>query len=284
MRKSLVFFFLISWFYSCQKSDYPGYSISRTGLDFKMIELGDEKQMLHDSDMVEIAVSIYSASDSNLFTGEIVKMYLTKQDTGIHELLGLLAVGDSASAYLSSSKINDFLPLIPVQKIRVELGVKSKSNYTSWLFYKKYPELSKDLEIREQLKLLRYLKPFDTDSVEVIKGMFLIRKVVGEGRVVQSKDEIQVHYITKTIDGEILDSTYERNSPFVFVVGQQGQVLDGFEYGIRKMRMGGKATFIIPSSLAFGSEGSSTGIAKSYETLIYEVEIMGVFSEFKLLY
>jgi hypothetical protein len=279
MRKLLVFFGLLIGLFSCQKSEYSGYALSRTGMDYKLLVLGDEKQVLQDSDMVELAIKVFSGVDSSLFSGEISKMYLASQDTGMQELLGLLAVGDSASAYMSSSKINDFLPLIPVQKIRVEIGVKSKLNYTSWMFYKKYPELSKDLEIKEQLGLLSYLMPFATDSVEVVNGMFLIRKVVSNGLVISSKDVVTVHYVTKTIDGKILDSTYERNEPFDFTVGQQGQVLPGFEYGIRKMRKGEIATFVIPSALAFGSKGSSTGIAKSYETLVYDVEIIDLLRE-----
>jgi len=59
-------------------------------------------------------------------------------------------------------------------------------------------------------------------------------------------------------------------------VGDTAQVITGLEIGIKKMREGGKAKIIIPSQLAFGENGSSTGIVPPYTSVIYEVTMLKV--------
>ena len=76
---------------------------------------------------------------------------------------------------------------------------------------------------------IRLLKPYENDSVEVVGGMFLIRQVVGIGDLPRSQDEVSVHYVTYNANEEVLDSTYERDQPFTYIIGQQGQVLKGFD-------------------------------------------------------
>ena len=43
------------------------------------------------------------------------------------------------------------------------------------------------------------------------------------------------------------------------------------------MKLGGHATFIIPSLYAFGEKGSTNGTVKPFQTLIYEVELVAIF-------
>jgi FKBP-type peptidyl-prolyl cis-trans isomerase len=42
------------------------------------------------------------------------------------------------------------------------------------------------------------------------------------------------------------------------------------------MNEGAKAKFIIPSHLAYGEDGSSTGIIPPYTTVIYEIELLNL--------
>ncbi len=42
------------------------------------------------------------------------------------------------------------------------------------------------------------------------------------------------------------------------------------------MKTGGKATFILPSQLAFKDYGSSTGIVAPYTTVLYKVQLVKV--------
>ncbi|MCF6184979.1 MAG: FKBP-type peptidyl-prolyl cis-trans isomerase, partial [Bacteroidales bacterium] len=69
------------------------------------------------------------------------------------------------------------------------------------------------------------------------------------------------------------DSSYDRNEPFEFTLGR-GQVIKGWDEGISYMKKGGKATLIMPSSLAYGASGA--GSIPPYTSLIFEVELIDV--------
>ncbi len=75
------------------------------------------------------------------------------------------------------------------------------------------------------------------------------------------------------LDGEKFDSSYDRGEPFEFTLGA-GQVIKGWDEGISYMKEGGKATLIMPSSLAYGAYGA--GIIPPYTSLIFEVELIDV--------
>lgn len=276
MKRVAPFILGVALVVSCQKSPYPGYSVSPSGLDYKIRSLGEASEVISDSEIVTLNVRVFAPTDSVLFQGEVTKMFVNQSDTSWDEIMTLLAVGDSASVYMYNDKIMDIAGAKWAKKLRVEVGVKSKMNISSWAFYEKYPELSHDLEMEEQIQLTHLLNQYPKDSIEVVNGMFLIRDVIGSGPFPKRNDEITVHYNTYTTDDKLLDSTYDRNQPFVYVVGQQGQVLPGFDSGIRKMRKGGKATFIIPSAYAFGSEGAVSGVAREYEVLIFQVEVVDI--------
>ena len=63
---------------------------------------------------------------------------------------------------------------------------------------------------------------------------------------------VSVHYEGKLIDGTKFDSSYDRGKPIDFPLGQ-GRVIPGWEEGIALLKVGGKATLIIPPNLAYGS-------------------------------
>jgi hypothetical protein len=58
------------------------------------------------------------------------------------------------------------------------------------------------------------------------------------------------------------------------VVGT-GQVIKGWDEGLLLLNEGSKATFVIPSNLAYGDQGGGDMI-KPYSTLIFDVEVVKV--------
>ena len=74
-------------------------------------------------------------------------------------------------------------------------------------------------------------------------------------------------------NGTTFDSTTDRNQPFEFQLGS-GQVIQGWDMGIKSMRVGGKRRLIIPPELGYGEEGS--GPIPPNSTLTFDVELLGV--------
>ena len=64
--------------------------------------------------------------------------------------------------------------------------------------------------------------------------------------------------------------------PYQFRCGDTAQTIEGLEIALKMMRVGEKAKIIIPSQLAFGNNGSSTGIVPPYTTVVYEVTLLKV--------
>jgi FKBP-type peptidyl-prolyl cis-trans isomerase FklB len=95
---------------------------------------------------------------------------------------------------------------------------------------------------------------------------------MGKGEKPTENSEIKVNYRGTTIDGTEFDSSYSRNEPTTFRVGQ---VIDGWKEGLQLMPVGSKFMFYIPQELAYGSREVSDEI-KPYSALIFEVELLDI--------
>lgn len=94
--------------------------------------------------------------------------------------------------------------------------------------------------------------------------------VVGTGTVVGEGNKVSVQYRGKLIDGTEFDSSYSRNSePLEFVVGA-GQMIPGFDYGVKGMKVGGTRMITIPPELGYGNRAQG-GKIPANSTLIFEV-------------
>lgn len=88
---------------------------------------------------------------------------------------------------------------------------------------------------------------------------------------VKLNDTVRVHYTGKLENGQIFDSSLQRE-PLEFTMGQ-GQLIPGFEQGVLDMKVNEKKTIQIPHSEAYG---------EVKEELFHEVEKDKLPKELKL--
>lgn len=84
-----------------------------------------------------------------------------------------------------------------------------------------------------------------------------------------SVDYVGVSYST----GKQFDASWDRGQPFSFPLGA-GQVIPGWDQGLKGMKAGGRRELIIPAKLAYGDQGA--GDIKPGETLIFVVDLRSI--------
>ncbi|XP_010552023.1 PREDICTED: peptidyl-prolyl cis-trans isomerase FKBP65-like [Tarenaya hassleriana] len=112
-------------------------------------------------------------------------------------------------------------------------------------------------------------------SMKEIGKQGLKKKLVkeGEGRETpETGDEVEVHYTGTLLAGTKFDSSRDRGTPFKFTLGQ-GNVIEGWDIGIKTMKKGENAILTIPPELAYGESGSPPTIPPN-AMLQFDVELL----------
>ena len=102
--------------------------------------------------------------------------------------------------------------------------------------------------------------------------LYRIDRQGSEVKATKDEDVVLVHYEGKTRNGNIFDSSYERNEPISFGLNQ---VIKGWTEGMKLIGEGGQITLWIPAELAYGERGAGADIGPN-EALTFKVELLKV--------
>lgn len=111
-------------------------------------------------------------------------------------------------------------------------------------------------------------------TITTDSGLQYTRLEAGDGPAPQPGDIVSIHIRGMLEDGTEFDSTYSRDEPIQFALGQ-GMVLPAWDEGIALMKVGEKARLVVPPELAFGEQGYRDLIPPN-ETLTFEVELVEI--------
>ena len=93
----------------------------------------------------------------------------------------------------------------------------------------------------------------------------------GTGASPSASDSVKVNYRGTLVDGTEFDSSYKRNEPAQFPLSG---VIPCWTEGVQKMKVGGKASLVCPSELAYGDQGRPS--IPGGATLVFEVELLEI--------
>ena len=103
-------------------------------------------------------------------------------------------------------------------------------------------------------------------------GMVYTEVKPGSGDSPKATDTVKVHYTGKLTDGTVFDSSVQRGEPATFPLNG---VIKCWTEGLQKMKVGGKATLVCPSDIAYGDQGRPPQI-KPGATLVFDVELVEI--------
>lgn len=203
--------------------------------------------------------------------------HVFQADSMLATLFSHLKEGDSAVFYIQPSWLK--------QTNLFEVELPEVTNNELLLYVKVYHYFNKeeqahfleqlDEDVVEYQYLNFYLKSIQSLQPIKQKGMYVVSINEGEGKPIAKDDSIQIKYKGYFLNHVLFDATPE-NGFLAFEYGTPNQVIKGLEFAIKGMKVGEKSKIIIPSHLAFGAKGSSTGIVPPATPVMYELEILKI--------
>ena len=252
---ALIFFSL--FLFSCNNEEYKR---TENGALMKFYEINKNNEKPEIGDLVVVDVT-QKVADSVLFSSE---MFGEPFEILVEEPS---FVGDIMSGLLSMH-LNDHASLIfPIDSMFLSIGesvpeyIESGAITEMDIVLRKI--LKKDVlenQIREEIALRKsmensMLSPYFQDGKYTITedSLIIVDINEGDGEFAKLGNIMKVYFTFQTLEGDtILDFTSGKPYELVFGDMALGQ---GFYEGLSLVSDGGEAEFIIPSSLAWGSEG-----------------------------
>jgi len=196
------------------------------------------------------------------------------------EIFSLLRKGDSAIVVILADtllrKSGGQLPPYIKKKDKITVAFRVLDVFVSeeLLTADRNQEIAKEKE-REVKTMEAYLADNKINAEKTAKGVYVVVNTPGDGTQVDSGKQVSVRYTGKLFpSGKQFESNADgAKEPFKFVVGQ-GQIIQGWDDGLRKFKKGGKGTLYIPAYLAYDQQPGPGH--KPYENLIFDVEIVDV--------
>ena len=112
------------------------------------------------------------------------------------------------------------------------------------------------------------------DPITTPSGLMYIDEKLGTGASPGQGQRVSVHYTGRLENGQKFDSSRDRGQPFQFTLGV-GQVIKGWDEGVKTMKVGGKRKLIIPPNLGYGERGVG-GIIPPHSELHFDVELLEI--------
>ena len=223
-------------------------------------EFSDE--LKHDSPgVLSMANSGPGTNGSQFFITHIATNWLD----GKHTVFGKVQEGQEV---VDKIKQDDLLNMIEI--IRVGIEAKKWNALSAFEDFIKKKKTKKIANESVNSELLTH----STGMKETSSGLYykIIKK--GNNKTPKKGETVSVHYKGILLDGTVFDSSYDRDQPIEFSIGV-GQVISGWDEGISLLSEGASAKFVIPSNLAYGTQGAG-GVIPPDATLIFEVELIKI--------
>jgi FKBP-type peptidyl-prolyl cis-trans isomerase len=258
---------------------------------------------IKEGDFISVNLIVKTEGDSvltNTYTqGRAVPTLMPKpQFKGdIYAGLNMLSEGDSATFKCNiDSMIKAGQPKPPFKgkyiifQVKVEKVIpKGKMTDSAFqnLISAYFKDLSEQYKKEEPIKMKKYIADNKLNVITTSSGLNYEITKKGNGPTPVAGDTVVVNYTLKSLNNDVIETSIKEEAqkakkynpmgqykPIRIPVGSN-QVIPGWEEGLMLMNKGSKATFVIPSSLAYGEQGMGQAIAP-YTSLVFDIELVDI--------
>ena len=125
----------------------------------------------------------------------------------------------------------------------------------------------------EPARIEKFIKEHNVNVAPSASGVYYLEIETGDGPVVDNGDIVTIHYNLYNIEDKLIESSFG-SDPLQFVYGNN-EMVPGIEEALGNMRVGGKATLIIPSTMGFGDVAIDKELPAN-STVIFDIELIDV--------
>jgi FKBP-type peptidyl-prolyl cis-trans isomerase FkpA len=302
MRITTVLFgLLLLLCVACDKSEKE----TPSGLKFKIVKAGDG--VLPEPKQIVLFNYVFKDSKDSTWADtfkeefpqamQIADSMAIATEGGLIQMFRFLSKGDSATTSMPIKTFFSEVARAPIpygidttltlsfsfkiKDILSEEGFMAFQN--EWLEKRNAEQLVKDTNIIDSFLSEKGIVAEKTES-----GLRYIITKPGKGENGKSGQTAKVNYTGYLIDGTYFDSSIkavaeekglynpmrEPYSPYDVTIDQTG-VIKGWHEALKLMNKGAKATFYIPSTLAYGPQQRSE-VIKANSILVFEMEVVDV--------
>lgn len=277
MQKLVILLSIVMMFFSCVKNNQQTTELT-DGISYQLLAFDDSKKSAESKEFVSAELQLFDG-DSLLFNRFYQHTFAIKGGL-LSTLFSVLKPGDSAVFNIAPHWLNeDFfelqLPEITNDTLRLYVKVNQYFSEEEHHFFLS----EQDDDLVEHEYITWYVNRFFKSEYIKRGGIYIFPINKTDGNKVAYGDFIRIKYsgyflnhvpLDKATEGTILDFEY----------GTPNQVIKGINIAIKGMRVGEKVKIIVPSQLAFGEYGSSTGIVAPKTPLIFNLELSEIMKSF----
>ena len=227
--------------------------------------------------ILSMANSGPATNGSQFFITEVPTPWLDGKHTVFGQVISGIEIQDKISnvkTAIANRPENDVI-INSINIIKIGESANNFDEVSVWI--NEEPKLEKrriEIEKAKREELNKQLENLSKGYTTTNSGLKYKILVSTKNKKAVNGNNVKVHYTGKLMDGNIFDSSLRRNLPFEFKIGE-GRVIKGWEEALKILRVGEKASFIIPSDLAYGARGAG-GVIPPNATLIFEIELLEI--------
>ena len=277
-----------------EKSQYPGYEKTATGLYYKFFSK-NEGEMPKVGDLVDVRISCYVNDTTAIIpvTDNTMKVVAPMFPGDLFSGLAMMHKGDSASfiVNIDSTFAKMYNQVVLPEEFKstdvMRFEVRLDDSYPEKEYALRYAARIYEI-ILNDIAIMKEDHPKETEKARqeladhlaknritaepTESGLVYVMQHEGNGEKPEIGQMVKVHYTGSLLDGTVFDSSVERGEPIDFPVGV-GQVIPGWDEGILMMSKGEKGVLYIPYYLAYGTNPAGDKIP-AFSNLKFEVELV----------